>query len=326
MAGQPRRATLEDVARVAGVSQATASRVVTGRGPASPQARRRVAAAVTELGYVPDAAARALATRGGTRVAVAVVGGTSAVLGDPYVGRVLAATAGVAAEREVGVSLHWLPLHDPAALARLADNRGVDGVVLVNPTRPALAALPRSARVAAIGVGSRHVPSFDVDNRGGATAVVGHLFGSGRRRVAMVTGPSWLPCTERAVDAYRDLVREHGGQARLVPGDFTTARGAAAATEVLGRWPDTDAVFALGDLTALGVLEGLRGLGADVPGDVAVAGFDDIAFAGLSHPALTTATNPVERIAATAATAVLDRRPTSPLTLFPSELVVRAST
>ncbi|MGM1061983.1 LacI family DNA-binding transcriptional regulator [Saccharothrix sp. Mg75] len=321
------KARLEDVARLAGVSAATASRVLSGRGPASEAARRGVAEAARELGYVPDAAARALATGGGTRIAVAVGGQDARVLHDPYAARVLAAVAGVAAAREVGVSLHWAPLRDPGAVARLAERRGVGGVVLVNPTEAALAALPRSARgrVAAIGVGSRDVPAFDVDNGAGATRVVEHLVTGGRRRVAMVTGPAWLPCTRRALDAYRRAVGEAGLPVRAVPGDFTAARGEAAAGEVLARWPDTDAVFALGDLTALGALGALRRAGVDVPGDVAVAGFDDIAFAALSRPGLTTATNPVEEVAAGAATAVLDRRAPRPLTLHPSTLVVRDS-
>ncbi|MDX8035339.1 LacI family DNA-binding transcriptional regulator [Lentzea sp. BCCO 10_0856] len=322
-----RIATLDDVARAAGVSRATASRVVTGQGPASPKARDRVAAAVAELGYVPDAAARALVTRGGTRLAVAVIGRTAAVLDDPYVGRALAAAATTAAEHEVGVSLHWLPLHEPASLARLAGSRGLGGLVVINPTRPALETVPRSlrGRVAAIGVGSRDVPSFDVDNRNGTDGVVRHLVRTGRSRIAMVTGPSWLPCGDRAVDAYRRVVRDSGGEVRVVPGDFTAARGAEAAVEIMARWPDTDAVFALSDLTALGVLDGLRGLGVDVPGDVAVAGFDDIPFAGLSRPALTTTTHPVEDIAAGAVRAVLGSRDISPVTFFSSTLVVRES-
>jgi DNA-binding LacI/PurR family transcriptional regulator len=154
---------------------------------------------------------------------------------------------------------------------------------------------------------------------------VRHLVRTGRHRIAMVTGPSWLPCCDRAVDAYRRVLRDSGAEPRIVHGDFTAARGAEAATEIMARWPDTDAVFALSDLTALGVLDGLHALGVRVPGDVAVAGFDDIAFAGLSRPALTTTTHPVEDIAAAAAQAVLDRRDTSGATFYPSALVVRDS-
>ncbi|NKE63055.1 LacI family transcriptional regulator, partial [Lentzea sp. PSKA42] len=280
-----------------------------------------------ELGYVPDAAARALASRSGTRLAIAVIGHTAAVLDDAYVGRVMITATSIAAEREIGVSLHWLPLNDPAALARLAESRGIGGLVVVNPVRPALEALPRSlrGRTVAIGVGTRHVPSFDIDNRTGTDGVVRHLVNTGRRRIAMVTGPSWLPCGDRAIDAYRRVVQDIGGDVRLVPGDFSAARGETAAVEIMARWPDTDAVFAISDATALGVLNGLRGLGADVPGDVAVAGFDDIAFAGLSTPALTTSTHPVEEIAAAAVRAALDRSASSPVTFFASTLVVRES-
>ncbi|GLY47065.1 LacI family DNA-binding transcriptional regulator [Lentzea sp. NBRC 102530] len=322
-----RTATLDDVARAAGVSRATASRVVTGHGPASQHTRDRVAAAVAALGYVPDASARALVTRTGTRLAIAVIGHTAAVLDDPYVGRVLTSAAHVAAEREVGVSLHWLPLNDPGSLARLAGSRGLGGLVVVNPTRPALETVPRSlrGRVAAVGVGARGVPSFDVDNRSGTDGVVRHLVHTGRQRIAMVTGPSWLPCGDRAVEAYRKVLHDSGAQPRVVVGDFTAVRGAEAAVEIMARWPDTDAVFALSDLTALGVLDGLHSLGVRVPGDVAVAGFDDIAFAGLSRPALTTSTHPVEEIATAAACSVLDRRDTSGATFYPSSLVVRES-
>jgi DNA-binding LacI/PurR family transcriptional regulator len=322
-----REATLEDVAREAGVSVATASRALTGRGPASNATRTRVAAAARELGYVPHAAARALATRSGTHVVVAVGGHTAHVLDDPYVARVLTATARTAAARDVGVSVRWLPLHDPGELGRLAEDRGIGGIVLVNPTRPALAAVPRAARgrIAAIGVGTRDVPSFDVDNGAATTRLVEHLVAGGRRRVAMITGPLWLPCTRRALAAYHRAAAESATPPRAVPGDFTAARGGSAAAEIMARWPDTDAIFALGDLSALGALGALRRAGVEVPGDVAVAGFDDIDFAALSDPGLTTTTNPVEAIATGAATAVLDRRAPGPPTLYPSTLVLRDS-
>lgn len=322
-----RPATLEDVARAAGVSRSTASRVIAGTGAASPEARDRVAAAADRLGYVPNAAARALVRGAGVRLAVAVTGTTSAVLEDPYVARVVAAAAQVGTPHGIGVSLHWLPRSAPQALRELAYDRGVCGIVLVNTTGSVLDAVPRSlrGRVASIGIGSRTVPAFDVDNGGGTTAVLHHLYATGRRRIAMVTGPRWLMCAGRSVRAYRQMVREAGLPVRLVRGDFTPARGRAAAVEVMERWPDTDAIFAASDPTALGVIAGLRRRGVRVPGDVAVAGFDDIPLAELSTPALTTASHPVGRIATAAAQAVLDRRPVPPATFFPSALVARDS-
>ncbi|QQQ74315.1 LacI family DNA-binding transcriptional regulator [Saccharothrix sp. 6-C] len=324
-AGEP---TLADVARRAGVSVATASRALSVRGPASASARHRVAEAARDLGYAPNPVARALATRSGTRIAVAVGGHTAHVLNDPYAARVTAATATTAAAHGVGASLHWLPLHDPAELGRLAENRDIGGIIVVNPTPAALAAVPRRARarIASIGIGTRDIPSFDVDNATGTRRVVEHLLATGRRRIAMITGPSWLPCTDRALTAYRRALADAGAPPRLVAGDFTAATGESAAAEITTRWPDTDAIFALGDLSALGALTALRRTGVDVPGDVAVAGFDDIAYATLSRPGLTTTTNPVEAITTGAATAVLDRRPGPPQTFYPSTLVLRAST
>lgn len=323
----PQRATLEDVARVAGVSRSTASRVLAGYGAASPSARDRVAAAAEELGYAPDPAARALATGGGVRLVVAVAGTEPGVLHDPYVDRVVRAAAEVCALREVGVSLEWLPLHTPERLRRLAEDRSVRGVLIVNTTERILAAVPAAldGRAVSIGIGSPAVPSFDVDNGGAASTIVSHLYASGRRRIAMITGPDWMPCTRRPVTAYQQVMRTAGLPFRLVPGDFTATSGQAAMRAILDRWPDTDAVFANSDAMALGALAVLRRRGVGVPHDVAVAGFDDVPFAALSAPALTTGSHPVERIATAAATAVLDRARMPPATAYPSELILRES-
>ncbi|MEH1165068.1 LacI family DNA-binding transcriptional regulator [Micromonospora sp. CPCC 205539] len=322
-----RPATLEDVARVAGVSRSTASRVIAGTGFASPAARERVAAAVDRLGYVPNQAARALVRGGGVRLVVAVQGTSAEVLDNPYVHRVVGATARVCAPAGIGVALHWLPLGQPSRLGQLAGDRSVCGVVLVNTTAELLDAVPRSlrGRVASIGIGSATVPSFDVDNVTGTDEVLRHLYATGRRRIAMVTGPEWLPCSQRPVQTYRRMMHQVGLPERVLPGDFTAERGRAAASEALRRWPDLDAIFAISDETALGVIAALRDDGVRVPGDVAVAGFDDIPLASMTAPALTTASHPVGRIAAAAATAVLDGRPVAPATLFPSALVARES-
>ncbi|KAB1926979.1 LacI family transcriptional regulator [Micromonospora sp. ALFpr18c] len=322
-----RPATLEDVARLAGVSRSTASRVIAGTGFASPYARERVTTAVERLGYVPNPAARALVRGVGVRLVVAVAGASAAVLDCPYVHQVVGSAARVCTPAGVGVALHWLPLGQPGELDQLARDRSVCGVVLVNTTNELLDAIPRSlqGRVVSIGVGSSAVPSFDVDNAAGAGEVLRHLYATGRRRIAMVTGPQWLPCSRRPVDAYRGLMRQAGLPERILPGDFSAARGRSAAGEALRRWPDVDAIYAISDETAFGVIAALRDEGVRVPGDVAVAGFDDIPLAAMTAPALTTASHPVGRIATAAAIAVLDGRPAAPVTLFPSALVARAS-
>lgn len=317
--------TLEHVALAAGVSRATASRVLTGSGPASAVARRRVEETAARLGYVADPVARALVNGGGTRMVVAVVGSTSAILTDPYLARVVSTAAGVADGDGLGVSVQWLPLADPTpALDRLGRDRTVGGVVLVNTTRPLLDALPRSlhGRTVSIGVGGPAVPAVDVDNGQGARLVVEHLVRTGRRRIALVAGPPWLPCADRPVSAYRDALRTAGLPARVLTGDFGAHTGGVRAIEAVTRWPDTDAVFALGDAAALGALTALRRSGRGVPDDVAVAGYDDIPAA--EHTALTTATHPVELISAAAARSAL--RPTGDgQTWFGSSLMVRQS-
>lgn len=319
--------TLLDVARAAGVSRATASRVIAGTGYASAATRERETAAAERLGYRPNLAARALVRGAGMRLVVVVAGADPTVLDDPYVDRVVGAAARACGPSGLGVALRWLPTREPAGLRRLAEDRSVGGLVLVNTTEAMLAAVPRAmrGRVASIGIGSALVPSFDVDNGGGTAAVVRHLYATGRRRIAMVTGPRWLSCASRSVGAYRQVMRDAGLPALLVPGNFTASRGRTAAREVLALWPDTDAIVGISDATALGVIDRLRGDGVQVPGDVAVTGFDDIPLAAVTTPALTTATHPVAQIATAAATAALLGRPAPPVTVFPSRLVRRAS-
>lgn len=319
--------TLEDVARAAGVSRATASRALNGSDPVSTPARERVRAVAGRMGYAPDLLARALQAGTGTRLLVAVAGPRPDVLDDPYVGRVLSAASAAGDRVGMGVSLQWLPLEGAAALHGIAADRSVHGLVLVNVTQPLLAEMPAAlrGRVVSIGLGSADVPSVDIDNAGGTAVVVRHLISTGRRRIAMITGPRWLPCSWRMVDAYSAAVQSAGMPVRIVPGGFAGSDGRSGALHALQRWPDTDAIFAVCDAAALGAIVALRELGVRVPGDVAVAGFDDLPVAEWSDPALTTATHPVRAIATAAAVAVLDDDPVPPHTWYPSELVLRAS-
>jgi DNA-binding LacI/PurR family transcriptional regulator len=318
--------TLEGVAREAGVSRATASRALTRSDTLSTPARERVRAVAERLGYAPNPLARALAGGTGTRVVVAVTGTDPSVLDDPYMWRVLGAVAAAGDGEGVGVGMRWMPLDAPGELRRLAADRSVQGVVLVNTTEALLAEVPAAlrGRVVSIGIGSDDVPSYDVDSTVGSLALVRHLVASGRRRIAMLTGPGWLPCAQRPVAAYRQTVTTAGLPVRIIPGGFGAEDGRAAALETMSRWPDTDAIFAICDAAAFGAIGALRSLGVRVPGDVAVAGFDDLPAAAWSGPALTTATHPVHRIASEAAAALLTGR-VSPEVRYPSEMVLRES-
>jgi DNA-binding LacI/PurR family transcriptional regulator len=318
-------ATLEDVARGAGVSRSTASRALTGTGPVSDSALRRVRQTARELGYVADPVARALVRRQGTRVVVAVTSDASDLSGW-YLSRVLAAGARICTPEGLGIGVVPVRRADPVRpLQALARDRTVAGVVLVNTTPEMLAAVPPAlrGRAVSIGVGSDTEPSFDVDNAGAGRRTTEHLVRSGRRRIAMVTGPPWLPCSWRAVEAYREAVEAAGLPVRIVPGGFDPAHGDAGATTALARWPDTDAVMAIGDDVALGVLRALRRAGRRVPGDVAVTGFDDLPVADATD--LTSGTHPVEDVAAAAVRGVLARVDAEGTRFSASELVVRAS-
>ncbi|NLU79761.1 LacI family transcriptional regulator [Micromonospora sp. HNM0581] len=322
----PRRpATLDDVARTAGVSRSTASRVLAGTGFASPAARERVRIAVDLLGYVPNPAARALVHGTGVRLLVAAAGTGPAVLDDPYVDQAVATVARACAPYGLGVAVQWVPLSAPERLTQLTDDRAVAGLVLLNTTTTLLDLVPRRlhGQAVSIGIGSATVPSVDIDNGGGTTSIVRHLYSAGRRRIAMVTGPRWLACADRSVRAYRRLLHDAGLPIREVVGDFSATRGYTAARQVLRRWPDTDAIVGISDATALGVIGRLRADGIRVPDDVAVTGFDDIPLA--ASVALTTASHPVRQIISAAATMVLERRRAPETTVFPSTLVVRAS-
>jgi DNA-binding LacI/PurR family transcriptional regulator len=283
-----RAATIIDVANLAGVSKSTASRVLTGTGRVSSAAVAVVTRAADELHYVANPAARALITMSGTRVVVGAVSPRATLSIDAYLSQVVSAAAAA--------------------------------------TSSVLAAAGRAlpGRIVSIGVGSAAVPSIDVDNGAGAETIVRHLLESGRRRIAMVTGPQWLPCIRRPVTAYQQLMRDAGLSTRIVAGDFTPESGRTAAAAALRRWPDLDAIVAICDDTALGVLAELRSRGVEVPGDVAVVGFDDIPFAEFAG--LTTATHPIERIADTAARTLLQGRTDRAAdVVFGSELVLRQS-
>jgi DNA-binding LacI/PurR family transcriptional regulator len=298
-------ATLEEVAQMAGVSRATVSRVVNDSPRVSPDVRIAVQAAIEELGYVPNRAARSLVTRRSDSVAVVITQPPGQVFSDPFFPRLLRGISSTLAARDRQLIL-MMP-ETPADERRVGDylTAGhVDGALLVSlhgddplPSRLTSAGVP----IVLVGrptKGSK-VSYVDVDNRQGAQAAVAHLIASGRRCIATITGPSdTAPGIDRR-QGYRDALVEGGlkvDHTLEACGDFTRDGAASAMGHLLESHPDLDAVFAASDQMAAAALAVITASGRVVPRDVAVVGFDDMAIALSTTPQLTSVRQPIEEM------------------------------
>jgi len=295
--------TLEEVARAAGVSRATASRVVNGSPTVGIQVRQSVERAVAQLGYVPNRAARSLVTRRNDSVGVVIAEPTGRIFGDPFFVEVLRGISAELAAREMQLVLVISQSPEEERRAERYLTRGhVDGVILfsLHGDDP----LPEHLQSHGIPVvvggepppGSK-VSYVDNDNHGGAVAAVNHLIGQGRRHIATVTGPSDMPAGVTRLQAYRDALRVAGLPATAdleEAGGFTREGGQRAVEILLERCPDIDAVFAASDLMAAGALAALHAAGKRVPEDIAVVGFDDSVIAVSTQPPLSSVRQSME--------------------------------
>lgn len=330
------RATLEDVARLAGVSRATASRAVRGVAPVSEANRESVRRAVAELGYVPNRAARSLVTRRTDTIAVVVPEPDSRIFSDPFFAATVAGVVETLEETAHQVVL--LMRSRGGGTERLADyleGNHADGVVVISHHRedhlPAM--IGRSGIPAAfVGRPITTVPSLqyaDVDNRAGGRMAAEYLATTGSRTVAAVAGPLDMAAAVDRLEGWREGLANAGLDNTIwYEGDFTVATARALATRILRERPEVDGILAASDLTASGVLAALHADGRAVPGDVRVVGFDDSPVALETDPPLTTVTNPGRELAAAATRmvlAALDGRPFPAPVILQPRLVVRSS-
>ena len=297
------RPTLEQVAARAGVGRGTVSRVINGSSQVSPQTRQAVEAAVAELGYVPNLAARALVTRRTDTVALVISESEDRLFGEPFFAGVVRgiSSAITAAGRQLVLAL-TADLDGTRPLDRYLTRQHVDGVLLLSlhGEDP----LPRQLveRGVPVVVGGRpsggyEGPYVDVDNVGGARAGVAHLLERGRRRIATLTGPQDMGAGQDRLAGYAAALADAGLQvdpALVEHGDFSEVSGVEGMRALLARRPDLDAVFAANDPMAVGAMRVLREAGRTVPDDVALLGFDDSPMARVTHPPLSTVRQPAE--------------------------------
>jgi DNA-binding LacI/PurR family transcriptional regulator len=325
MAKQP---TLEDVARMAGVSRSTVSRVVNRQGEVAPGVRRRVERAIAKMGYYPHGAARALASGRADAVDLVVIDDCAANFGvNPYYTRVLAGVLGALAGTDARVRLHVVDEAAGAAtLAEIAAGTGL-GALLVNvPAGMAEEFYRQCDRAVSLGRSAPQVPFIDPENTAGTDGAIRHLYRAGRRRIAAIHGPQTHPCAVGRRRGYLNAMTDTGLTPVWVDGDFRREVGLSAARHLLATRPDIDAIFAGCDLMATGVLQALAESGRRVPHDVAVVGFDDSVLAACATPPLTSVSQPVEEIAGIATEALLHRQAKPRWErIMPTSLTIRQS-
>lgn len=325
-----RRPVMADVARLAGVSHQTVSRVVNDHPNVRPQTRDNVLAAISQLAYRPNAAARTLVTRRTHTLGVIscdtdLFGPASMLYGIEQ-----------AAAGSYFVSIASLPAIDHGAALDAVERllgAGVEGVIVIAPSTSAVAALggmPPEVPLVAVGCGtSAPLASVAVDNIAGARSATEYLLTLGHRSVHFVGGPQTsLDSRERTIGWQQALAAAALTPPPVLTGDWSSRSGYELGRQLAAR-PDVTAVFCANDQMALGVLRAMAEHGRPVPGEVSVVGFDDLPEAGYFNPPLTTVRQDfaelgrralrllVEKIAG--ATADGPQRPVG------TELIVRAS-
>lgn len=328
-----RRPTIRDVADAAGVSRGTVSRVINGGHWVSPDSRSAVEAAIASIGYSANPHARSLVTGRSNSIAFLLTEPQHLLFEDPTFALLLRGATEAAARREMPMVLLVAgTVQERRRAVQYVTGGHVDGVLVISSHRgnPIIAELLRS-QVPLVTCGvplgfETKVSSVAADDRAGGAEMTRYLIGTGRRRVATITGPMDTPGGVFRLDGYRDVLGDAFDPDLVAHGDYSAASGRRAMAELLGRTPDLDAVFAHNDRMAAGALEALTEAGRRVPDDVAVAGFDDSGQAAALTPALTTMRQPYERISAEMVRLLLEavegEPPTSvtlPATLVPRE-------
>ncbi|MCR2812410.1 LacI family transcriptional regulator [Microbacterium sp. zg.Y1090] len=309
------RPTLVDVAHAAGVSRATAARVLAGATNVDPAMSVAVEREARRLGYETNFAARVL--RGGRSGAIGIVIALNELdsVGGSFFTAVLKGAAKGLSAGEAQPVLLPAEDEDRDRIPRFLRSGALDGVIVIlqHEITHLVAQLAQSpVPIAWVGRPAEDVGSdavvIDCDNYGGGVLAAQALVDAGRRTIGIIAGPPDMAQAQERLQGCKDELARHGVVAGpVVHGDFTADSGSAAMARLLQRAPGLDGVFACSDLMASGGLRVLQAAGRRVPDEVSLVGFDDVVVAVTSDPPLTTVRQPLEEMGRAAAEALLAR-------------------
>ncbi len=328
--------TLDDIARISGVSRSTVSRVINADPNVKERTRTKVQEVIQKLNFQPNMAARGLAV-GSTRVLGLVIPvGISSIFSDPYFPLVIQGVSSVCNQLDYSIML-WLaePQYERKTISQIIYNGLIDGVIVLSMLMddPLIDRLSESNRPF-IMIG-RHptnekISYVDVDNRLGAYQGVAYTIQTGHKRVALIGGPHNTISGQDRYQGYLDALREN--DLPVIPeliteGNYSDAGGYQAMKCLLPHHPD--AVFAASDAMALAAMRAIQEAGLCIPEDIAIVGFDDIPPATTSKPPLTTVRQPISRTGKIVAEMLIDLiehpDPQPHRVVLPTELVIRSS-
>ncbi len=327
--------TLEMVAERAGVSRATVSRVVNGSPKVHPSSADAVRTAIAELGYVPNRAARSLASQQSHAIALVAPEDVTRFFGDVYFASIVAGIHSRLDQSDYVLNLMVASPDPSAKMMRYLAGGAVDGVAVVSH-HTSDHSLEQISGIMPIVFGGRPAVNgvdayvVDVDNVAGAATATRRLVERGCRRIASITGPASMQSALDRIQGWRQVLEANGLEpGPCIDGDYTVLGAQRAMREVLDRDPSIDGVFVASDLMTTGAMPVLMDRGYAIPSDVAVVGYDDSPAADVCEVPLTTVRQPSVDMGRMMADILIDvlagnvDRPRT--TIMPTELVVRRS-
>ena len=336
------RATIKEVASVAGVSTQTVSRVINERPDVSPETRKRVQEVIKALSYQPSALARSLISQRSYTLGVATSG-----LRHIGPSRTLSGITSAAEEAGYAILLTELSSYDTEDVQPIFQgflSRHVDGIIWAVPevgeNRKWIDTLPADIEVPLVYITMEprdHLSIVAVDNYLGGRMAMSHLLEQGYRKIGHICGPlDWWEARQRMA-AWKDALREAGlepNDSHCVEGNWSSASGALAIEKLFDQYPEMDAIFVANDQMALSVLQFFAEKKIGVPEDIGIVGFDNIAESAFFSPALTTVQQDQHQVAKVAVAEVLkiieagwqEMHPVNPKSIIlPPTLIVRQS-
>jgi LacI family transcriptional regulator len=330
--------TLEDVAKQAGVSRSTVSRVVNESPDVRENVRRRVLDVIQATGYQPHAAARALASQRSWTIGLLLPQSVSFFFTDPYYPHLTKGIAQACNQHEYTLALFLVGTQEDEEkiVPRLSRKGLLDGVIVQAGHHGDQQIIGRMVdmRIPMVVAGrpfrSDNLSYIDIDNISAAANAVRHLVRLGYQRIATITGPTNSTAGLDRKAGYLQALKERGRttqESLIAEGDFTESGGYAAMQRLLAAKPD--AVFAASDIMAIGAMRAVRDAGLKVPDDIAFVGFDDLPMSTLANVQLTTVRQPVVQFGVKAVEILIEQiegGDTTPRrTILDTELVIRES-